>query len=150
VSHRIVWPITVLVGLVILVVGISSMSAQRPQPGGSFINLPPQTGRFVVAHASADKVLVLDSVTGKIYRVTESDFKKASEMPKVGMPMMPFNPFTDKDRGRRPKDLGPPLQRDKAAPPPDRDKVKKDKAPLRDKEKESKEADVKDKDRKKE
>jgi hypothetical protein len=82
-----VWPITALVGLVILAVGISTVPAQ-PQPGMSGMMFG-QVGRFVVAHASEKEIIILDTTTGKLYRATDSDFKKASELPKVTRPTGP-------------------------------------------------------------
>jgi hypothetical protein len=95
VVRRIVWPITALVGLVILAVGISTVPAQ---PGVPMYGMAGQVGRFVVAHASEKQVIILDTTTGKLYRATDSDFKKASELPKVGMPNMG-------PRGGRPQDF---------------------------------------------
>jgi hypothetical protein len=80
-NHRVVWPIAGVLGLAVLVVGITNLSAQRP------VNVPgtaPPAGRFVVADAGEDAVLILDSATGQVYRAQEKDFKKMSELPKVG------------------------------------------------------------------
>ncbi len=127
--HRIVWPITALVGLIILAVGISTVPAQ---PGMGMMYGMPQVGRFVVAHASEKQIIILDTTTGKLYKATDADFKKASEMPKVEMPRMPGGP----DRGfTPPKDFRPPkdfkFPKD-VKPPKDFEKFRekfKDKAP---------------------
>jgi hypothetical protein len=98
VVRRIVWPITALVGLVILAVGISTVPAQpRPGMGGMMFG---QVGRFAVAHASDKQIIVLDTTTGKLYKATESDYLKASAIPKVETPGG-FGP---------PKDFKPPFK----------------------------------------
>lgn len=116
-THRVVWPITILVGLVILVAGISNMQAQLPGSGMGMM-MPPQPGRFVVAYGSATKVIILDTGTGKLYAAGEKDFAKASELPKFGMPGMRF-PRPPKD-----KEIVPRLI-DKDKPPPVRDLKKR-------------------------
>jgi hypothetical protein len=107
-TPRIVWPITALLGLVILIVGISNVPAQRPQVREGFGHGPQPHGRFVVAHASAGQVLILDSATGKVYRARQNDFLPMSELPRPGgfMPM-PFPQEKAKDSGvdkDRPRD----------------------------------------------
>jgi hypothetical protein len=112
VVRRIVWPITALVGLVILAVGISTVPAQpRPGMGGMMFG---QTGRFAVAHASDKQIIILDTTTGKLYKATESDYLKASAIPKVETPGG-FGP---------PKDFKPPFKDVK--PPKDFRGSKKD------------------------
>jgi hypothetical protein len=139
VTHRIVWPIAALLGLIVLVVGLSNVPAQRFRPGGGMPDFPPsQPGRFAVAHASATRVLILDTATGTLYRATEDDFKKMSEMPRFGGPMPLPGPFDkDKDRpGRfvdKAKDKpGPGRFIDKAKDRPDRFADKDKAAPPRD------------------
>ena len=111
-THRIVWPITVLFGLLLLAVGIGSVPAQR-QPGAPFWGgMPPQPRRFAVAHATATKVIILDTATGKLYRGNEDDFLKLSESPKVGVAMPTPFPRTDKDRAPRVKDAPSPRPKD--------------------------------------
>jgi hypothetical protein len=111
VTHRIVWPITVLLGLIILAIGISNAPAQRRPDTPVYI--PPMSGRFAVAHATATTFIILDTATGKLYKAGEADLLKASEMPKVGMIVpMPFPAPTDKAKVR------PIIDKEKAAPIP--------------------------------
>jgi hypothetical protein len=103
VIRRFALPIAVLVVLAALAVSIRSVLAQPGglpgKPGGGYYpaDMPAQVGRFVVAHASDKQIVILDTVTGKLYRATDSDFHKASEIPKVKMPGMP--PFAPDPRG---------------------------------------------------
>ena len=97
-KHRVVWPIAGVLGLAVLVVGITKLSAQRPP-----INLPglaPPVGRFVVAHATAARVIILDSATGQVYVAEEKDFKPVSALPKVGEGFRPPGLDRLRDRGR--------------------------------------------------
>lgn len=57
---------------------LTQLPAQRDLP-----IRPLTTGRFVVAHATAERVLILDSTTGQIYVAEEKDFKKLAELPKL-------------------------------------------------------------------
>ena len=96
-KRRILWPVVaVLVVLVALAFLASPGSAQRDP--GPFGVLGPRVGRFTVAHASADAVLVLDTATGKVYKAGKDDFKKMSELPKIEE--APRRPFGDKERER--------------------------------------------------
>jgi hypothetical protein len=99
VIRRFTLPIAVLAGLVVLAVSIRSVPAQPRGPGGGWpeVGMPAQVGRFVVAHATDKQIVVLDTVTGTLYRATESDLHKASEIPRVKMPGMP--PFAPDRRG---------------------------------------------------
>lgn len=105
-KNRIVWPIVGVLGVGMLAVLLSSVRAQRPPMG---FGGPPQPGRFVVAHASAERIVILDSATGQLYVGSEKDFKKLSELPRQGEGRPPF---MDKDREkRRDKDGQPPRER---------------------------------------
>ncbi len=98
-DRRFLWPAIGAVALVVLALSIGSTPAQ---PGGMFGG--PRPGRFVVAHASATQVLILDTATGNIYKAGEKDFKAFAEIAKAveggGFPGGPF-----------PKD-GPPFGKD--------------------------------------
>jgi hypothetical protein len=127
VTHRIVWPIAALLGLIVLVVGISNVPAQRFGGGAMYSPYPPQPGRFAVAHATATRVIILDTATGKLYRATEDDFSKMSDLPKFGMPPGPFPGPFDKDKDKP----GPGRFIDKAKDRPGRFADKdKDRPPL--------------------
>ena len=81
----------------------------------------PMPGRFVVAHASARQVLVLDTTTGQVYRVPSDDFKSASDLPR----MRPGENFGDgkaakeKLRDRQPENQEAKEKKDRRPPPKD-------------------------------
>src|SRR5262249_56312639 len=83
VQSRIIWPVAGIIALVVVVLAVSLSGAQRPErpvlPGMG--GMLPMQGRFVVAHASATQVLILDTTTGKVYKAGEKDFKPMSELP---------------------------------------------------------------------
>ena len=113
-NRRFLWPLGGLLALVILAASFSHTPAQRgPMQffGGG------QVGRFVVAKTGDDKgapyVIILDTTSGKLYKATEKDFLKYSELPKVE-PMDFQLPFFDKDKGPK----------DKAPPPKDKEELK--------------------------
>jgi hypothetical protein len=115
VKHRIFWPIVGGLGLALLILVLNSGSAQRPPddeprpagppPGG------PMPSRFVVAHATADRVVILDTVTGQVYVARERDFKSMDELPGGGT-----------GRGFRPSARDP-GGKDKAPRRPIRDRI---------------------------
>jgi hypothetical protein len=87
-KHRILWPAVGVLGLLALAFVIGSAYAQRIVGGGGAAGVGigpfgPVPGRFMVAHASAEAVLILDTATGQVYKAVPKDFKKASELPKV-------------------------------------------------------------------
>jgi hypothetical protein len=101
VNHRIVWSVAgVVAALGLLVFGISTLSAQRPPAYGFPMMGVPQVGRFTVAHATATKVIILDTMTGQVYKAEEGDFKKASSLPKVGEGFRPTGPPDFKDKAK--------------------------------------------------
>jgi hypothetical protein len=122
-NHRIVWPIAGLLGVAILALSIRFLPAQGPMP-----YMMGQVGRFVVAHATEKQIVILDTSTGQLYKASSDDFKKFSELPKVGTPYQP-----DKDKGPTLKDKGPfkdkvPLKdKDVGGPVEKKDLEKKDK-----------------------
>jgi hypothetical protein len=80
---RFMWPGAAVVALGIVVLGIATVEAQR---GGFDRPAPapvPHAGRFVVAHALAERIVILDTATGQLYVAGEKDMKKFSELPKV-------------------------------------------------------------------
>lgn len=100
-QSRWLWPI---VGAAAVVVVVASYSgAQRPErpdgpPMGGPFGPGPAAGRYVVAHGSATQVLILDTATGRVYKVTEKEFKPSSELPRVFEGPRP--PFRDGPRDR--------------------------------------------------
>src|SRR5262245_20933905 len=84
-QSRIIWPVAGIIALLVVVLAVSFSGAQRPErpalPGMG--GMLPMQGRFVVAHASATQVLILDTVTGKVYKAGEKDFKPVSELPRT-------------------------------------------------------------------
>jgi len=122
-NHRIVWPILGVLGLGLLVLGFNSLSARQPGGGGfggfgGFGMGPPN--RFVVAHATPSQVLILDTTTGQVYQAKSGDFKKMSELPRMGEFRPPFF------GGEKDKESRPPFGKfkDKKAKDPDKDEDK--------------------------
>ena len=121
-SHRILWPVVAALGLGGLILVISQSTAQRPGGGGG--GAPGMPGRFVVAHASAHQVLVLDTATGQVYRVPSDDFKKLSDLPR----MEPGENFSDekaakvRKRDRQPENQDAKEKKDRRPPPKDEGK----------------------------
>ncbi|MBY0231497.1 MAG: hypothetical protein K2W96_19605, partial [Gemmataceae bacterium] len=129
-KNRFLWPTVGAAALAGLIFAMTYANAQRPGLGGGGgfggFMMP---GRFVVAHATEKFVLVMDTATGQVYKV--SDFK--SELPRVGgdMPFPADGPgFDAKDR---PRDR-PPIREAKDARPRDRDRppVRDARPPVRD------------------
>ena len=96
--HRIIWPVVAALALGVVVLVISQSTAQRA--GGGMPGMPGMPGRFVVAHASANQVLILDTATGQVYRAKEDEFKKLSELPRGGHDVEP----PARDRRLEPRD----------------------------------------------
>jgi hypothetical protein len=170
-SHRIVWPVVAALSLAGVIAWLSQSSAQRA-PGGraggagepGMAGPHGMPGRFVVVNAQLlsrgeARVLLLDTMTGQLYRAEEKDVKKMSEMPGRGQPggrdgrppvrdLRP-EPKLDKDgrqRDRRPEkdaprndeDAGRPDRRTPVKDAKERDDVRptpKDQAPPRREEK---------------
>jgi len=132
-KQRYLWLFGGLTALLIVAVTYRETPAQRmPFFGG-------QVGRFVVAHATDKQIVILDTTTGKLYKATEKDFAKFSDLPKQEPMDFPIPIFPGE------RDKGPAKDR-----PRERDKEKdKEKAPARDKEKDGRERD-KDKEKEKE
>lgn len=101
-KQRIVWGLVTVAAVAVVVLVLAPSNAQRPGGGGGFGGgfgmMGPMGGRFTVAHASADAVLILDTATGQVYKAGAKDFKKMSELPKMGEGGMPFGKFEKKDR----------------------------------------------------
>jgi len=100
-----------------------------------------QVGRFVVARADKDYIIILDTTSGKLYKATEKDFQKFSDLPKVeGMKFpLPFPGPKDRAKDKTPppltdkgpvKDTAKAPIKDKTPPPPDKvEKKEKDDSP---------------------
>jgi hypothetical protein len=104
-KNRVTYLIAGLTGLMLLIAGVSTLAAQRPpfplQPPGMMMGgFGPQHGRFSVAFASATKVLILDTSTGKVYHVKEADFLDSAKLPKMEVPPTPRFPG-EGEKGRR-------------------------------------------------
>jgi hypothetical protein len=103
-KQTVVWPIAAVVALGVVVLGIATVEAQRDgDRGRGGMDHPahaPHSGRFVVAHALAERIVILDTATGQLYVAGEKDMKKFSEMPKIG----DGQPTSDANELRRYKD----------------------------------------------
>jgi hypothetical protein len=125
-KQNLAWPIAAVVGLGILVFGLSSGLAQRDRP---LEGMRPQgqPWRFTVAHANAGRIVILDTATGQLYVANEKDFKPHSDLPRVGEQGRPRPIERDKEPIRREKDRERPKERDKETTlEKDKDKVKPD------------------------
>lgn len=76
----------ILLGFVIL--GISNLFAQR-FPGNRSAMGPGGIGRFQVVQASGGTIILLDTVTGDLYRAGERDVKPYKDRPRVVIPRAP-------------------------------------------------------------
>jgi hypothetical protein len=94
-STRTIWSLAALAGVVLLVVGLGTLWAQIPAPGGFQPFMPGPMmggaphGRFTVAHASEKRIVILDTATGKLYQAKDADLLPISDLPKVGQPPRP-------------------------------------------------------------
>jgi len=70
-SHVRLWLAGGVVVLVLGVLGLSALTAQRMPPGfgGSEI------GRYVVAHVGPEGIILLDTATGELYKAGPNDIK---------------------------------------------------------------------------
>jgi hypothetical protein len=116
VNHRIIWGLVGVAAVALLIFGFSSTSAQRSPVPGAVMPFPfgAPAGRFTVAHATATQVIILDTATGQLYKASSDDFKKFSELPKVGGGFPAFPPLPDTKENRPPR-------KDKRRPPDDDD-----------------------------
>jgi hypothetical protein len=92
--------VAAIAGLALLAIGVTW--AQRP----AFLPPPaasgPQTGRFQVAHVTATRIIILDTMTGQLYQATDDDIKKYAELPRIELPPAP-PPFAEKDKDNKEK-----------------------------------------------
>jgi hypothetical protein len=95
-NQRIVWPLAFVAGAGLLAFGLASTFAQRP-PEAPPVS-PVFYGRFIVAHAAAERVLVLDSATGQVYKFLEKDFRRPADLPKVDAGFRPRLYDPEKER----------------------------------------------------
>jgi hypothetical protein len=114
------WTVAGILGLVLFIVGISSLSAQRFGPptatghGGD-------VGRYVLVRNTEDAIVIMDSVNGDLYRATPADIKPfAARHRFMEPPMMKDEKreFKDKDKAAVPafKDKGEFNFKDEAKP----------------------------------
>ena len=79
---HVIWPIALVLAAGVVALGLGSAAGQRP--GAALPGYFVSPYRFVVAYGAVDRVIVLDSATGQVYKAMERDFKPMSELPKVG------------------------------------------------------------------
>ncbi len=107
---RTVWSIAGFAGAALLLFGLGTLWAQRPLEQPRVVPQPPfmpgpmmggpMHGRFTVAHASEKHIVVLDTVTGKLYEAKPKDLLPYPELPKVGEPGRPRGDGPDGRRRR--------------------------------------------------
>lgn len=121
-NQRIMWLVGGVLGVGLLIFLFSGNTSAQPR-GGMFAGFGPPSGRFVVAHAGAEKIVVLDTATGMLYQAKEADFKKIADLPKIETPGFggggfggggfPGFPGGDKERDKETK-----KEKDGDRPPP--------------------------------
>jgi hypothetical protein len=105
------WTVIAL-GIVLLGLVLAGFTPLTAQPGLRMPMQPEHVGRYtvvkVVESAGTMNILLLDTVTGDLYRATADDAKPYRERPKHGgVIIIPFDPF-DKDFGKdKDKDFNP-------------------------------------------
>jgi hypothetical protein len=98
-QNKSVWALVAVVAVVGALVGAQLWAQPRPQPRPGFAPyIPPQVGRFVLVKVDGKNIILLDTVTGDLYKATENDVKKYSDRPKVGVMPGPWGPPVFKDR----------------------------------------------------
>jgi len=84
-KNKSVWAI----GAAILLVGGALVLAQfppAPRPAPMAFMGPVQVGRYTVVKVEGgNTIILLDTATGSLYKASDSDIKKYSELPKGGM-----------------------------------------------------------------
>jgi hypothetical protein len=85
-----------LAGLVVLA-GAAAWSARTPaqpfpRPEMPGFTGPMSVGRYAVARADGTTIIILDTVTGDLYKATEKDLKDYKSRPKMGGPSFPTFP----------------------------------------------------------
>jgi hypothetical protein len=68
------WTVAGILVMVLFIVGISSLSAQRFGPPGA-IGHGGDVGRYVLVRNTEDAIIIMDSVSGELYRATPADIK---------------------------------------------------------------------------
>jgi hypothetical protein len=99
-NKHLIWAIAAIVALAVVVLGVSTIPAQRPER--EMKGIPPQVGRFVVASAVGNEIYILDTVTGQLYRWYTESAKRASEIPKVVEGVPPPAVRDKGEKGKRP------------------------------------------------
>jgi hypothetical protein len=91
--NKTTWVLVCLLPLGGLLFGLGRLSADRPPPAGQ----EGDVGRFVLARASSNSIVILDTVTGDLYRAGVEDVKPYAARPRfVDHPRHDDRPFKDK------------------------------------------------------
>jgi hypothetical protein len=125
--RSIAWPIAGVVALAIVVYGITAVNAQRDPPREGFGRMPPQVGRFAVAHAGPERIVILDTATGQLYAGYPKDLKALSELPKVGE--LGRQPLRRGEEGERPRDKDREKPREREKPKEGKEAEEREKRP---------------------
>jgi hypothetical protein len=78
-SHVRLWLAGGVVVLLLGVLGLSALTAQRMPPGGFGGS---EVGRYVVAHVGPDGIILLDTATGELYKAGPNDVKPHTARPR--------------------------------------------------------------------
>jgi hypothetical protein len=91
------WTVAGILALVLLIVGISNLPAQRfgsPTPLGH-----GDVGRYVLVRNTEDAIIIMDSVSGELYKATPADIKPFAARHRFMEPPRKDEPaFKDKER----------------------------------------------------
>ena len=79
-NPRSVWLFVCILALGVVAFGLGHSAAQKPADPAA---TPVYYGRFTVAYGSAERVILLDTATGQVYKAIERDFKAMADLPKA-------------------------------------------------------------------
>jgi hypothetical protein len=88
------WVVGGLLVLGLLIAALSQLTAQRP-PAARPLGGEGPVGRYAVVLVEGGNVILLDTVTGDLYRATQDDIKPHASRPRFGGGVM-----ADKDKDK--------------------------------------------------
>jgi hypothetical protein len=92
------WVVGGLLVLGLLIAALSQLTAQRP-PAARPLGGEGPVGRYAVVLVDRGDVILLDTVTGDLYRATQDDIKPHASRPRLGGGVMADKDrFKDKDK----------------------------------------------------
>jgi hypothetical protein len=105
------WSVAGILVVALLIVGLSSLSAQRFAPPA--VPGSGEAGRYVLVRNTDDAMIIMDSITGDLYKATQADIKPFAARPRfMEPPMLKDEPV----RGRFKDEKRPDFDKDRAKP----------------------------------